>query len=287
MDRREQSIESDYYRHQSFDADHIRRVRSFYLQFIEEREYVVELGCGRGEFLQLVAEQGKRTLGVDLDPGMIAAAGRRGLQTVHQDAIEFLETTGERPDVVFSAHLVEHMTVEGARRMFTASSRCLVPGGVMVAVTPNPACLAVILSDFWNDPTHVRPYTIPLLEFIAKQAGLEPVVSGFNTNDVPGAPPELRVSQSVPEWGALEPPGLPPWPQDQLDGTDAATKLATLALLQRIYDVNHALFEQIALLNDRIEQTRRQAVAAGDAVNRTLGHLYGPNEIFLVARSPS
>ncbi|HVL51776.1 MAG TPA: class I SAM-dependent methyltransferase [Actinomycetota bacterium] len=287
MNRKEQSIESEYYEHQAFDSDHIRRVRSFYLQFVSEAKLIIELGCGRGEFLQLAAEMGIETLGVDLDPGMIAETRRQGLEAIQADALEFLETTTATPDALFAAHLVEHLSVEQALRMFTGAGKCLKPGGVLIVVTPNPRCLSVILSDFWNDPTHVRPYTIPLMEFLAKQAGLEPVTSGFNVTDEPGAPPQIRVPEMNLPWGTLQAPILPPWSDDQLDGDEGATKQSIYALLQRIYDVNHTLFEQMKVLDENIKQTRHQAQVAVDTITRMLNHLYGPNEIFLVARSPT
>ncbi len=77
-----------------------------------------------------------------------------------------------------------------------------------MVVTPNPQSLAVILSDFWNDPTHVRPYTIPLLEFIAKQAGLQPVESRFDLADEPGPASNPAGTGNPPSVG-LDPDNLP------------------------------------------------------------------------------
>jgi SAM-dependent methyltransferase len=236
---RPRSLESNYYEHQSFDTEHSAKVRSFYLQFITESQFVLELGCGRGEFLEAAKGIGKRTLGIDLDPGMIAESRSRGLEAVEQDAIEFLKTTTERPDAVFAAHLVEHLPVEDTLELFAAAHDRLTPGGVLVVVTPNPQCLSIILSDFWNDPTHVRPYTIPLLEFLAKQAELEVIASGFNPLDEPGPPPELLVPETMSAWAELKMPELPRWDSEQLDVPDPATRQSFYAVLQRIYDVNH------------------------------------------------
>ncbi len=284
IDSQANSVESAYYRHQRFDPDRIREVRAYYLQFLAGHDFIVELGCGRGEFLELLKDSGKRTLGVDSDPGMVAETQSRGLDVVLQDAVTFVETTGEAPDALFAAHLVEHLSVDGALRLFTGAEQCLRPGGSLVVVTPNPQSLAVILSDFWNDPTHVRPYTIPLLEFIAKQAGLQPVESGFNLADEPGPPPTLRVPETLPPWGSIQTTYLPPWAEDQLDEEGGVNRVAFGALLQRVYDVNGALFEHIKVLEQRIDQVRHQAMVASNSVNTLLAHLWGPNEIFMVAK---
>ena len=286
MKRPANSMESDYYQHQNFDPAHNLEVRSYYLQFLADSQFIIELGCGRGEFLEAAQSSGRRALGVDNDPGMIAETRQRDLEAVEQDAIEFLKTTAEEPDAIFAAHLIEHLTVEDSLELFNAARERLKPKGVLIIVTPNPQCLSIILSDFWNDPTHVRPYTIPLLEFLARQAGLEVLTSGFNPIDEPGPPPELLVPDTMPPWRGLEMPELPPWAAEQLDGESAATKRSLYALLQRVYDVNHTLFEQIKVLDERMDQIRHQTQVASENINKILRHHYGPNEIYLVARVP-
>src|SRR5438093_915736 len=74
---------------------------------------------------------------------------------------------------VFCARVVEPLAAEQVVRMLAGVRRCLLPGGRFVAATPNPACYPVLTHDFWRDPTHVRFYDVPLLEFLCRQAGLE------------------------------------------------------------------------------------------------------------------
>jgi hypothetical protein len=187
---------------------------------------------------------------------------------------------------VFAAHLIEHLAVEDALELFIAAGKLLISDGVLIVATPKPQCLSIILSDFWNDPTHVRPYTIPLLEFLAKQAGLEILTSGFNPIDEPGPPPELLVPDTMAPWSELEMPELPPWSAEQLDTDDPDTRKSFYALLQRVYDVNHTFFQQIKVLDQRMDQIRHQTQVASRTINAILKHLYGPNEIYLVARRP-
>src|SRR5829696_4851331 len=75
--------------------------------------------------------------------------------------------------------------------------RVLAPGGRFVAVTPNPACYAVLSHDFWRDPTHVRFYDLPLLEFLCRQAGLTVESTGTNPANHPGPPPEYLVPEPL------------------------------------------------------------------------------------------
>lgn len=286
MDRTVNYLESHYYEHQQFDSTHASEVRSHYLQYLEGKQFVIELGCGRGEFLEAAKALGKKTLGVDADRGMIEATRQRGLEAVEQDALGFLKTTDEKPDVLFAAHLVEHMNVEDGLALFALARERLQPGGLLVVVTPNPQCLAILLSDFWNDPTHVRPYTVDLLEFLAKEADLELVHSGPNPLDVPGSPHELRVPETLLPWGPVASSSLPPWLANQLDVDDGPTREALYGLLQRLYDVNHALLQNVKELERRVDQVRHQAQVASAGVNRALEHHYGPNEIYIVARRP-
>ena len=92
--------------------------------------------------------------------------------------------------------------------------RVLAPGGRFVSTTPNPACYSVLSHDFWRDPTHVRFYDLPLLEFLCRQAGLEVEETGTNPANHPGPPPEYLGPEPVvhPPVGD-SPPGCPrSWP---------------------------------------------------------------------------
>ncbi|MEZ5208020.1 MAG: hypothetical protein R2690_13840 [Acidimicrobiales bacterium] len=75
-------IEHRYYTSQGFDPAHARQVRSHYLPFVDGRELLVELGCGRGEFLEVASEVVERCLGVDADPAMVEAVVAAGHDAV-------------------------------------------------------------------------------------------------------------------------------------------------------------------------------------------------------------
>ncbi|HEX8615054.1 MAG TPA: class I SAM-dependent methyltransferase [Telluria sp.] len=133
---------------------------------------VLDLGCGRGEWLELLGEQGFAPFGVDLDDGMLAACRERGLQVELTDALSALRV---RPDasvaMVSAFHLVEHIDFDAVRDLIAEARRVLLPGGLLVMETPNPENLVVGASSFYMDPSHLRPIPPPLLEFVVGFAG--------------------------------------------------------------------------------------------------------------------
>ncbi len=134
----------------------------------------VDLGCGRGEWLELLGESGFDAFGVDLDEGMLAACRERGLSARHADAIKTLR---EMPDdsmaLVSAFHVVEHMPFGEARALIDEALRVLRPGGLLILETPNPENLVVGASSFYQDPSHERPVPPELLRFAVKHAGFE------------------------------------------------------------------------------------------------------------------
>ncbi len=136
----------------------------------------VDLGCGRGEWLELLIEEGFSPTGVDLDEGMLSACQQLGLPAVKADALELLSETESNSQLVVSAfHVVEHISFEQLKTLVTQAFRVLKPGGLLILETPNPENIAVATRHFYLDPTHQRPVPPALLEFVAEFAGFERV----------------------------------------------------------------------------------------------------------------
>jgi SAM-dependent methyltransferase len=132
----------------------------------------LDLGCGRGEWLELLGEDGFDARGVDLDDGMLAACHERGLAARHCDALAALRAQPDASLALVSAfHLVEHLPFELVQDLITESLRALRPGGLLIMETPNPENLTVGATSFYRDPTHVRPLPPDLLGFAADHAG--------------------------------------------------------------------------------------------------------------------
>ncbi|WP_232456441.1 methyltransferase domain-containing protein [Burkholderia ubonensis] len=131
-----------------------------------------DLGCGRGEWLELMVEAGFSPVGVDLDADMLEACRERGLPAFQGDAIEHLAALDSNSHVLVSAfHVVEHVSFEQVRRIVSETLRVLKPGGLLILETPNPENIVVAGCNFYLDPSHKQPIPSELLSFVAEHAG--------------------------------------------------------------------------------------------------------------------
>jgi SAM-dependent methyltransferase len=150
----------------------------FYLPFLEPFKQTqpcpkaVDLGCGRGEWLELLAENGFSAQGIDLDDGMLAACRERGLSFEKADAIDCLKRLPDASLAIVSGfHIAEHLPFADLRTLVQESARVLKPGGLLILETPNPENLRVAGTNFYLDPTHERPLPPDLLKFLAEYYG--------------------------------------------------------------------------------------------------------------------
>ena len=127
----------------------------------------LDLGCGRGEWLEFLSAQGLAPVGVDTDAGMLRACTERGLVTHQEDALRYLARLPDASQAVVSAfHVVEHLPFEAVRTLVAEALRVLQPGGLLILETPNPENLDVGARSFYLDPTHERPLPPDLLAFL-------------------------------------------------------------------------------------------------------------------------
>lgn len=132
----------------------------------------LDLGCGRGEWLELLGECGLAGRGVDLDEGMLAACRERHLDVELADALGSLRALPDASLALVSAfHLVEHLPFEMVQDIIAEAHRVLRPGGLLILETPNPENLSVGASSFYLDPTHERPLPPALLDFAVDFGG--------------------------------------------------------------------------------------------------------------------
>jgi SAM-dependent methyltransferase/phage shock protein A len=157
-----------------------------YLPFVEPFKTLIrnpsalDLGCGRGEWLELMQQHGFQATGVDLDEGMLLACRERDLNAVQADALDYLKSVGTGSQSVVSAfHVVEHISFEQLRQLIDEAQRILIPGGILILETPNPENLVVGTANFYLDPTHLRPLPAKLLSFVAEHAGFGRVKTLF------------------------------------------------------------------------------------------------------------
>lgn len=143
--------------------------QSTYLELFRNKLNVVDLGCGRGEFVDLLTENGINVTGVDSSEDMVAFCRDRGLTVIQADIFEYVQgLRDEELDGIFLSQVVEHLAPEEILKLISLCARKLQPGGVIVAETVNTNC-PTALSNFYLDPTHVRPVPPEMLRFMFEQ----------------------------------------------------------------------------------------------------------------------
>lgn len=138
---------------------------------------VADLGCGRGEFLELLRDRGVDAVGLDASAEMVSLCREKGLRAEHGDLFAFL---ADRPagslGGILCSHVVEHLWPADHVRFARLAAAALRPGGLLIVETPNPKSLIAGAINFPCDPTHLRPVYPETLGFMLERAGFEDVV---------------------------------------------------------------------------------------------------------------
>jgi O-antigen chain-terminating methyltransferase len=141
-----------------------------------ESRPVLDLGCGRGEFLMELKRNGLPGVGIDLNPAMVDTSRALGLEVTLAEAVAHLRDREPASlAAIVSFHMIEHIPFDQILLLIEAAKRALMPGGLMVLETPNPENLVVGGCTFWYDPTHIRPLPPAMMHFYATRAGFDPV----------------------------------------------------------------------------------------------------------------
>ncbi|MBD2577183.1 class I SAM-dependent methyltransferase [Oscillatoria sp. FACHB-1406] len=152
-----------------------------YLPYIEranpaQANEILDLGCGRGEWLELLQNKGYKAKGIDLNQVMLEECRSRNLEVYEADAIAHLRNL---PDNSLSAvtgfHIIEHLPFPALLRLLQETLRVLQPGGVAIFETPNPQNVLVSSRTFYLDPTHRNPLPGELVQFVLDNAGFDAV----------------------------------------------------------------------------------------------------------------
>jgi SAM-dependent methyltransferase len=175
-------MSDDFYR--AFEDRHrgsrelIKSRLRVYMPFIEPLLTIygdakaIDLGCGRGEWLELLKESGFDAQGVDLDDGMLAACRELGLNVATADALVALKALPDASQTVVSGfHLAEHIQFSDLQTLVQEALRVLKPAGLLILETPNPENIVVGSCNFYLDPTHQRPIPPQLLAFVPDYYG--------------------------------------------------------------------------------------------------------------------
>ena len=139
---------------------------------IYEECNMLDIGCGRGEWLELMSENGFNATGVDLDNGMLEACKELGLNAINKDALLTLQELPDESLVIVSGfHIAEHLPFETLLEIVKEAKRVLKPAGLLILETPNAENIFVGTFGFYADPTHKKPIYNELLTFMTEYSG--------------------------------------------------------------------------------------------------------------------
>jgi O-antigen chain-terminating methyltransferase len=181
------SPQSDDYKYVGFedqfrgtDAAVEERLQAYVPIFAGQSD-VLDVGCGRGEFLAALKTAGIPARGIDANAGMTAVAQGRGLDASHADALAFI---GSLPDNslggIIAVQVVEHLDPAYLMRLLDAMARALRRGAPIVIETINPACWLAFFSSYIRDFTHVRPVHPETLQYLLRASGFERVETRYS-----------------------------------------------------------------------------------------------------------
>jgi SAM-dependent methyltransferase len=140
---------------------------------------ILDIGCGSGIFLEILRDLGLPACGIDPDPEMVAVCQELGLQALTGDERLLGEYPPDSLGGIHASHVIEHVDGTRAIALVENALAALKPGGLLLIRTPNWRNDTVRHEGFWLDITHIRPYPLPLLEQVFKDAGFEITASGF------------------------------------------------------------------------------------------------------------
>ena len=191
-------MQNDFYyrfeQHFRGSREEIKRRQSVYLPILEPLKTIhspslaLDLGCGRGEWLELMTENGFSAQGIDLDDAMLQFCAEQGFAVRKSDALDYLRSVPDATlSVVTGFHIAEHLPFETLQSLIVEALRALVPAGILILETPNPENLMVGACNFYIDPTHRAPLPTHLLAYLGEDAGFKRIKI-------------LRLNQPPQEW---------------------------------------------------------------------------------------
>jgi SAM-dependent methyltransferase len=154
----------------------VRERQQSYVELLHGRERVVDLGCGRGELIEMLGEQGVPAYGVEIDRDFISYLEDKGIEVVAKDAVAHLaELEPGAVDGIVASHLVEHLPPAALTSLVSLAAEKIGEGGILILETPNPESLVAGSVNFHRDLTHVRPIHPDTLSFLCESAGFSQV----------------------------------------------------------------------------------------------------------------
>ena len=163
-------------------SDEIKKRLSFYKPFLEvflsykpkDELKALDIGCGRGEFLEFYKELGFEATGVESNKILVELCKNKGFQVFHEDALTFLKKQEDSAFTVISLiHVAEHLEFKYFVELFFHIHRTLQPAGLFIIEFPNAENFSLGSFNFWLDPTHLRPLHPEFVCFTGEYLGFK------------------------------------------------------------------------------------------------------------------
>lgn len=170
----------------------VKEKQRIYIDYLKGSEKVLDIGCGRGEFLELLREGGIDSYGIDTNEIMVSLCKEKGLKVIKGDGVDHLRSLENNSlGGVFAAQVVEHLEAGDLIEMIKLTYGKLRTGGTFIAETINPLCLTTFSGPFYLDLTHIKPVHPQALTFLLEMAGFRDVEIKY----ISPYPDEMKLQQ--------------------------------------------------------------------------------------------
>lgn len=181
----------------------IRERLKVYLPYFEGRNNVLDIGCGRGEFLELLKENNVKAKGIEIDEEMLLVCAEKGLEVENVDAIAYLESLEDHSlGGIILTQVIEHLTPNYLIKLMKLAYQKLENGAYVIAETINPQSLIVFTEAYFMDLSHIKMVHPLTIKFILETEGfrnvdlkyLSPVDEELRIPMVEGMPNEFNTA---------------------------------------------------------------------------------------------